>query len=467
MELVFNTQGNDKQKEVCRHWLNDEVSHIAYGGSKGSGKSFLGCSLIFGDAFIYPGTHYFIARTTLSDLRKFTIPSVYEVFEKWGIKQSMYKYNGQDNCFVLHNKSVVYLLAAEFMPSDPLYMRFGSMQMTRGWCEESGEFDEDAVNNLGASIGRWKNDVYKLKGKLLQTCNPSKNYLYREYYRKHKDKNLEPWKRFVQALPQDNKCLPDGYLENLMRTLSRNQKERLLFGNWEYDDDPTVLCDYDAICDMFTNEHVKPTGKKYISADLAMQGRDRFIVGVRDGMVVRIPIDQPKSTGKSIVRDLQATMTNEAVPRSQTVADSDGLGNFLGGTDSKGEGSYLTGIKEFHGGASAINKAEYANIKAECAYELASAINERRIKVICTTEQKERIIEEVGVLKAESVDKDETKKRIVKKELMKELLGRSPDYLDMLIMMMYFEIKQEADCTIIRGPQQQRQRFGYNTYLRR
>ena len=103
IELVFNTQGNEKQKDVCRAWLNDEVTDIVYGGSKGSGKSFLGCSLIFGDAFMYPDTHYFIARSTLSDLRKFTIPSVYEVFGIWGIKDTMYKYNGQDNCFVLYN----------------------------------------------------------------------------------------------------------------------------------------------------------------------------------------------------------------------------------------------------------------------------------------------------------------------------------------------------------------------------
>jgi hypothetical protein len=33
-------------------------------------------SLIFGDALIYPETHYFIARQELIDLRKFTIPTI-------------------------------------------------------------------------------------------------------------------------------------------------------------------------------------------------------------------------------------------------------------------------------------------------------------------------------------------------------------------------------------------------------
>lgn len=99
MKLVFDTNGNERQKEVARHWLDPNVSEIAYGGSKGSGKSFLGCSLIFGDAFIYPETHYFIARKKLNDLRKFTIPSIYEVFNIWGIKEGYYNFNAQDNFF--------------------------------------------------------------------------------------------------------------------------------------------------------------------------------------------------------------------------------------------------------------------------------------------------------------------------------------------------------------------------------
>lgn len=433
IEIVFNTEGNEKQKDVCRAWVDDAITDIVYGGSKGSGKSFLGCSLIFGDAFIYPETHYFIARSTLSDLRKFTIPSIYEVFGIWGIKPTMYKYNGQDNCFVLYNGSKVFLLGADYMPSDPMYMRFGSMQMTRGWIEEAGEFHRDAKNNLQASIGRWKNDMYKLVGKLLQTCNPASNYLKSDYYYPFKSGRLEVWKRFIQAFPQDNKKLPHGYLENLNRILTRNQKERLLYGNWEYDDDPSTLCEYDAICDVFTNSGVQSTGMRYISADLAMQGRDKFIVGVWDGFRCSIEIEQDKSTGRSIERDLSVLIDKYSVGRSRVIADSDGMGSYLS--------SYLEGIKDFHGGGSATNKDEYANIKSECAYKLAEKINKRELYIKCSEEQKVLIIEELGELRADDIDGDERKKRIVKKEDMKERIGRSPDFLDMLIMRMWFESK--------------------------
>ena len=72
--LEFNSNGNDKQKECGKAWANDDIDEVLYGGAKGGGKSFIGCSLIFADAFMYPNTQYFIARKQLNDLRRFTIP---------------------------------------------------------------------------------------------------------------------------------------------------------------------------------------------------------------------------------------------------------------------------------------------------------------------------------------------------------------------------------------------------------
>ena len=90
-------------------------------------------------------------------------------------------------------------------------------------------------------------------------------------------------------------------------------------------------------------------------------------------------------------------------------------------------------------------KKEFANLKSECGFKLAELINKRQIKIICTSdEQKERIKEELQILKQDKVDEDEKRKRIIKKEKMKELLQRSPDYLDMLLMKMYFHVKKPS-----------------------
>lgn len=430
MKLTFNTHGNDKQKEVCRLWLDPTVFDIAYGGSKGSGKSYLGVSLIFGDAFLYPGTHYFIARKKLNDLRKHTIPSIHEVFNHWGITKSYYTYNGQDNLFKLHNGSIVYLLEAKKLPSDPLYYRFGSMQMTRGWIEEAGEFEVAAKNNLAASIGRWKNDVYAIPAKLLQTCNPSKNYLYGDYYKAHKSGTIERWRRFIQALPEDNKRLPDGYLENLRRSLSANEKERLLYGNWEYDDDPAALLEYDNILSIFTNDFV-PSGKKYITADIARFGSDKTVIRIWDGLRVieRIELSKKKTTVTS--EFIKAKSRQYGIPMHRVIVDEDGIG---GGVVDQ------LACKGFVANSSPHHDANFDNLKSQCGFKLAELIGLNQIYEPAKDDTvKEKLIQELEQLKQKSIDTDK-KKGLIPKDKIKELIGRSPDDLDTYIMRMYFEL---------------------------
>jgi phage terminase large subunit len=433
MKLIFDTNGNEKQKDMARAWLDPNITDIVYGGSKGSGKSFGGVNLIFGDAFLYPETHYFIARKKLNDIRKFTIPTIHEVFQTWGLSQQYYTFNGTDNFYTLYNGSKVFLLEAKYLPSDPQYMRFGSMQMTRGMIEEAGEFEKDAKENLHASIGRWKNDKYNLVGKLLQTCNPAKNYLYPDYYKKHKAGELEAYKRFIQALPTDNKMLDKGYLENLNRILSKNAKERLLKGNWEYDDDPTALCDYENILAIFTNVHQR--GKKYITCDVARMGSDKAIIMVWDGYSI-IELEEYEISRLTLIQErINHLRQKHHVPTKQVAIDDDGVGG--GVVDN-------TKCIGFINNSSALNGENYANLQSQCGYYLADAINECKISVDCdvTEKQKECIIEELEQLKSYQMDKD-TKLKILPKQHIKDNIGRSPDYRDAILMRFYFDAKEK------------------------
>ena len=80
---MFKTK-NPKQIQAAKYWIDKETEQILYGGAKGGGKSYLGAALIFGDALIYPETHYFIARQELGDIRKFTIPTIGELLFVFG-----------------------------------------------------------------------------------------------------------------------------------------------------------------------------------------------------------------------------------------------------------------------------------------------------------------------------------------------------------------------------------------------
>lgn len=422
---------NSKQELALRELTEGTATEILYGGAAGGAKSWTGATWLTFMCECYTGTRWFIGRNSLKDITESTLITFLKVFKAYTIEG--WKFNAKYNFISFANGSRIDFLDLRYMPSDRMYERFGSVEYTGGWIEEAGETNFGAVDVLKTRVGRHLNDKYEIRPILFITCNPKKNWLYYEFFTKWKLKNLPKHRIFIQAFVQDNPAIESSYIVQLQSLSDKSKKERLLLGNWDYDDDPAALCEFDAICDMFTNDHVKG-GDKRISTDLAMKGRDRFIVGYWNGLIVTIDIDQETSSGKSIETDLKNTMISRSVPRSKTVADSDGMGAYLE--------SYLTGIKEFHAGAQAADKKEYANLKSECAYKLAEVVNKRLIKVICTLEQKQRIIEEMGVLKSKDVDADERRKRIIDKKQMKELLGRSPDYLDTLIMGMFLEVKQ-------------------------
>lgn len=426
--MKLQTKLQPRQKEAARYWLDKETEELLYGGAKGGAKSYLGCTLIFQDALVYPGTHYFIARHNLTDLKRFTTPSIHEVFENWNINFLDYaRYNGQENYFQLTNNSRVYYLDCKYLPSDPDFHRFGSMQFTRGWAEEIGQIHSKALINLNASVGRWKNEKYGLKRKILYTCNPNKGYAYNNFYLTDKKGTIESYRKFVKALPTDNKYLSEEYLQMLNR-LPKNERERLYLGNWEYDDDPTALIDYDNILALTTNDHVEQ-GKKYVICDVARYGSDKAIITVWIGLRL---IEYHKfdiSSTVDIQNCINAMRAKHGIPTINCLADEDGVGG--GVVDN-------CHIKGFLNNGKPVNP-NYQNLKTECAYKLAEIINEYGIFIECELpeEDLETINEELGQLKTYESDKD-GKLRILPKEKIKDNIGHSPDWLDVFTMRMNY-----------------------------
>ena len=434
--LEFNSNGNDKQKECGKAWANDDIDEVLYGGAKGGGKSFIGCSLILADAMMYAGTHYFIARKQLNDLRKFTIPSIHEVLNGWEIPQDAWKYIGQDNYFELYNGSKVFLLDCKYLPSDPQYQRFGSMQMTRGWIEEGGEFEYDSYSNLKISIGRWKNREYNLKGKLLITANPSKNFLYKEFYTPYKEGTLNARRAFIQALPYDNKMLPKEYIQNLESTLRGPEKQRLLHGLWEDDDDPNALCDYDKILAVFGNDQIAQDSTMYLTADIARFGSDLCVIGVWRGWEL-IEIHTMATSATTEIQALINTLRMKYnIPKGNCIADEDGVGG--GVVDN-------TGIVGFKNNSTPLEEngqpTNYKNLQTQCLYRIAERINSNGIYISAELSErtKEMITEELEQIKSDN--KDGQKLSVINKDTVKQAIGRSPDYRDMLLMREYFDLK--------------------------
>ncbi|HXS57495.1 MAG TPA: hypothetical protein VN726_15290 [Hanamia sp.] len=443
MELTFDTS-SDKQKQAAEAWLNPNITDIVYGGSKGGGKSYLGASLIFANALTYDGTRYFIARKQLIDLRNHTIPTIEKVFKGWGIKISDYgRFNGQDHCYYFNNGSSVLLIDAKDMPSDPLFERFGSMEMTQGWIEEAGEFAESAMTNLSISIGRCLNDKYGLVGKLLQTCNPKKNYLYRNYYIPWKTGTLPPDKVFIQAFAHENKKNEAGYVDRLKTLLKGIERERLLEGNWEYSSDASSLIEYDKILDIFTNTHV-PHGKKYITADIARLGGDKIVIIEWDGW--RGKVKHYTKQGLDITgAKLEELRYKLQIGNSEVLVDEDGMGGgivdflkFKGFVNNSSPLAAPNGPVDDNGNPI---KENYDNLKSQCYFRMAERINRNELYLECDSDEvKQWIIEELEQVKQKALDSD-LKKGVVPKDKVKELIGRSPDFSDAIMQREWFELK--------------------------
>ena len=442
MELEFKP-GNKKQEEALYLWADNKTEEILYGGAKNGGKSYLGGSCIFHDALVYPETMYFIARQTLADLRKYTIPTIHEIFKNWGIDVSRYApYNGQDNYFKCYNGSRVYLIECSYLPSDPLYERFGSMQMTRGWIEEAGETVEAAKQNLRLSIGRWKNEEYGILGKLLMTCNPKKNWLKYNYIDPYSRNELPETIAVVLASVYDNEHRQAGS-EKVLEGLTGVARQRLLSGMWDYDSDDDSLIDGEKILDLYTNSHV-PQGNRYITCDVARKGKDKSVLFVWDGWrLVDVEIHHKKLTTE-ITERVKFLMNKHGIPKSNVICDEDGVGG--GVVDQLGCRGFVNNSSPLPSPIK-FEKDNFDNLKSQCYFLVSDRINTGGVFIEYNLSGlyqdgksvKELLNQELENVRDKGVD-EEKKKGVIPKDKVKELIGRSPDFADTLMMREWFDL---------------------------
>ena len=194
-----------KQHLAYQELQNDTTRFIGFGGGAEGGKSWLGAEWLLTNCYFYPGTKWFIGRNELKRLMASSYATFRKVCAYHKIPDSDWKLNGQYNYIEFVNGSRIDLLDLKLQPSDPMFQRFGSTEYTGGWIEEAGEVHFLAFDILKVRVGRWKNEDYGLlTPKILLTCNPEQNWLYRIFYKPWKNKTLKEGYAFIQALYSDN-----------------------------------------------------------------------------------------------------------------------------------------------------------------------------------------------------------------------------------------------------------------------
>ncbi len=153
-----------------------------------------------------------MGRRELTNLKRSTLNSYFKFLETYNVpKKNRGKLNQKDNVITFPNMSEILLLDCSYQPSDPLYTRFGSLELTGGFIDESNEISEQCVAILNSRVGRHRNDQYNITPKILETFNPDKGHVYRRYFVPWKKGELPPHRKFLQSLVGDNPKIEAGY----------------------------------------------------------------------------------------------------------------------------------------------------------------------------------------------------------------------------------------------------------------
>lgn len=434
-----------KQTRAIEFLEDSTTTELYYGGAAGGGKSYFGSYWIIKSALKYPGTRWLIGRSELKNLKKTTLNSFFEVCKEQGLKANEhYRFNQQDSIISLPNGSQIILADLFAYPSDPEFDSLGSLEITGAFIDEAPQVSEKGKHIVKSRI-RYKIDEFGLIPKLLMCGNPSKNWAYYEFYQPAMNGLLKPDRQFIQALVTDNPYISPHYIESL-KGLDKNSRSRLLDGNWNYDDDPAALIDYDKILDCFTNDFEHLKGEKYITSDLARLGGDRIIKISWDGWRAKVGWWRKERLNVSGGK-IEESRLKLGIPKSNVLCDDDGLGG--GVVDYEGYQGFVNNSRPLPNPLKPNEDENYGSLKDQCYYRLADRINKGGLYIefdddCDPVEVKALIIQELEQVKQHDMDKD-GKKKVMPKIKIKELIGRSPDFADTLMMREWFDLKPKFE----------------------
>ena len=259
---------------------------------------------------------------------------------------------------------------------------------------------------------------------------------------------------FVSGSIYQNKKLLEvnpAYLANLA-SQDEQTRAQLLEGNWKVVISENDIYSYSDLVGALENKYTNDSGETYITADIALQGSNKFVVGVWKGQTLVDIHIMLKSNGKEVLEAITDLAKKYRVPNRNIAFDADGVGGYLDG--------FLQGAQSFNGGAKVIEvkdettgrviKENYFNLKAQVFYRSGAAVSRGEYSISQEVAAKmfdekmtvrQRFMFERSAIKRDKVDQDGKLKLIPKEEMKVKLNGESPDLFDMFAMREFFNLK--------------------------
>lgn len=416
MKIDFSIYYTPKDKQALAH--KNRAKYLLFGGAMGGGKSWWLCAEAIKQVMKYPNNRIVIVRKELSVLRRTTLITFLSICPKEIIKN--FNQTSLEVTFI--NGSVLTFLDAN-ISKDPLLQKIKGLEI--GWfgIDEANEVSIEVYQLLKTRL-RWilpdgKNPSYE--GRL--TSNPEACWLIPSFIQSTNKDEV-----YIQSLTTDNYDENSDYVKNLKDAFkdSPNLLKKYLYADWSLADTINQLIPSEAIAKSY--EKVGLNIGTSLGVDVARYGDDRtvFII-LKDGNIDLIESHPQTSITEVITRTIQLINDYQIDPNFVGV-DSIGVG--AGVVDGLKQQGY--DVIEIQGGTKPVETSyEEAykpyNLRSQMYYELRRDLINGDIGNL----NNETLKLELQSIKYE-IYSDKTVK-IIGKEAIKKILGRSPDFADALV----------------------------------
>ena len=417
MRIDFSLYYQPKPKQLIAHKCR--AKYMLFGGALGGGKSYFLCAEAIKNAMKFKGNRLVLVRKELSVLRRTTLVTFFSICPKEIIKS--FNQTSLEVTFI--NDSKLLFLDAN-IAKDPMLQKIKGLEI--GWfgIDEANEVSVEVYNMLKTRL-RWvlpNKQKPRYEGRL--TSNPEPCWLSPTFIQ-----STNPDEVYIQSLTTHNYDENSEYVITLKEAFKDNPKflMKYLYADWSAVDMINQLIPSEVI--ISSAERIE-NGLEVTSMgiDVARYGDDKTVFTIlKNGNIELIESYEQTSITEIVTRTIQLIHDYNIDPNYVGI-DSVGVG--AGVVDNLKSAGY--DVIELQGG-SKPEESQYEesflpfNLRSQIYYELRRDMINGQIG---------NLTDETLKLELQSIQYEiysDKKVKVVSKEAIKKLLGRSPDYADSLV----------------------------------
>ena len=254
---------------------------------------------------------------------------------------------------------------------------------------------------------------------------------------------------FIEAKLEDNKKLMKAdpkYLSNLVNQ-DEEQRARDLDGNWKYRNVGDDLIKLANLEDFFKNSFQFGDNQRRCACDVAFDGGDNLVMWLLIGDHIE-DVYVCSATSRTVLNNVKNKLEEWRVLEENFTYDLSGLGQTFKG--------FFTHAVPFNNRESVEEryKGQFDNIKSQCAYMFYHALNDGELSInpnlldlkfsgdgYSNMALRDILRKERKAIK-KNIDISDNGFCIIKKRMMKQIVGHSPDFIEALLMVFIFKIKK-------------------------